>query len=76
VKLAFLGLLQPQLLQQLVVGSIAEFSVVPIFLGHGGQVRCDLPVPIEQERKQYPYMLINVTQAVGEQPDVLNVIAQ
>lgn len=79
VKLAFLELMQPQLPQlllQLAVDGIAEVSVVPIFLGQGGHVRRDLPALIEQARQQYPHMLINVAQAVGEQPDVLNAIAQ
>ncbi len=68
-------LIQPQL-QQLAVDGIAEVSVVPIFLGQGSHVRRDLPALIEQARQQYPHMLINVAQAVGEPPDVLNAIAQ
>ncbi|AMP01342.1 cbiX family protein [Collimonas arenae] len=79
VRLAFLELMQPdlpQLLQQLATDGIAEVSVVPVFLGQGGHVRRDLPALIAQARQQYPQMTINVAQAVGEQPDVLNAIAQ
>jgi len=79
VKLAFLELMQPDLphlLQQLAADGIVEVSVVPIFLGQGGHVRRDLPALIAQARQQYPHMAINVAQAVGEQPDVLNAIAQ
>lgn len=79
VRLAFLELMQPhlpQLLQQLAADGITEVSVVPIFLGQGGHVRRDLPALIEQARQDYPQMVINVAQAVGEQPEVLNAIAQ
>lgn len=79
VRLAFLELMQPdlpQLLLQLVATGVSEASVVPVFLGQGGHVRRDLPALIAQARQQYPQLAITVAQAVGEQPDVQNAIAQ
>ncbi|GAC1545663.1 MAG: CbiX/SirB N-terminal domain-containing protein [Collimonas sp.] len=78
VRLAFLELMQPdlpQLLQQLVAAGVNEVSVVPVFLGQGGHVRRDLPALITQAQQQYPQLAITVAQAVGEQPDVQNAIA-
>lgn len=79
VRLAFLELMQPdlpQLLQQLVTAGVNEVSVVPVFLGQGGHVRRDLPALIAQAQQQYPQLAITVAQAVGEQPDVQNAIAE
>jgi sirohydrochlorin cobaltochelatase len=79
VKLAFLELMQPdlpQLLQQLAAAGVNQVSVVPVFLGQGGHVRRDLPGLIAQAQQQHPQMAITVAQAVGEQPDVLNAIAE
>ncbi|HWW06642.1 CbiX/SirB N-terminal domain-containing protein [Collimonas sp.] len=79
VKLAFLELMQPdlpQLLQQLAAAGVSEVSVVPVFLGQGGHVRRDLPGLIAQAQQQHPHLTITVAQAVGEQPDVLNSIAE
>lgn len=79
VRLAFLELMQPdlpQLLQQLVAAGVSEASVVPVFLGQGGHVRRDLPALIAQARQQHPQLAITVAQAVGEQPDVQDAIAQ
>lgn len=79
VKLAFLELMQPdlpQLLQQLAAAGVNQVSVVPVFLGQGGHVRRDLPGLIAQAQQQHPQMAITVAQAVGEQPEVLNAIAE
>jgi sirohydrochlorin cobaltochelatase len=79
VSLAFLELMKPdlsQLLEQLAAAGIAEVSVVPVFLGQGGHVLRDLPALIAQARQRHPQLTIKVAQAVGEQPDVLNAIAQ
>lgn len=79
VRLAYLELMQPdlpKLLRQLVADGVKEVSVVPVFLGQGGHVRRDLPALIAQAQQQYPQLAITVAQAVGEQPDVQNAIAQ
>jgi sirohydrochlorin cobaltochelatase len=79
VGLAFLELMQPDLpalLQQLVAEGLREVSVVPVFLGQGGHVRRDLPALIAQIQQQHPLLSITVAQAVGEQPQVLNAIAE
>ncbi|MQR01574.1 sirohydrochlorin chelatase [Glaciimonas soli] len=79
VKLAFLELMEPRLpplLADLAAMSIQEVSVVPVFLGQGGHVKRDLPVLIAQAQQQYPSMQIKVVEAVGEQVEVLQAIAQ
>jgi sirohydrochlorin cobaltochelatase len=78
VELAFLELMEPRLpavVSQLAEGGCTEISVVPVFLGQGGHVLRDLPPLIESLRAQYPSLVLRVTDAVGESPDVLEAIA-
>jgi sirohydrochlorin cobaltochelatase len=78
VELAFLELMEPRLpavVSQLADGGCAEISVVPVFLGQGGHVLRDLPPLIESLRAQYPSLVLRVSDAVGESPDVLEAIA-
>jgi sirohydrochlorin cobaltochelatase len=79
VTLAFLELMAPQLPQLLAdfaADGVAEVSIVPVFLGQGGHVKRDLPLLVEQARQQYPGMTIKVVEAAGEQPAVLQAIAE
>ena len=79
VKLAFLELMEPrlpQLLATLVADGVQQVSIVPVFLGQGGHVKRDLPLLIAQAQTQYPAMQIKVVEAVGEQSEVLQAIAQ
>ncbi len=78
VELAFLELMEPRLpavVSQLADGGCTEISVVPVFLGQGGHVLRDLPPLIESLRAQYPSLVLRVSDAVGESPDVLEAIA-
>ena len=78
VELAFLELMEPRLpvvVSQLVEGGCTEISVVPVFLGQGGHVLRDLPPMIETLREQFPLLVIHVSDAVGESPEVLEAIA-
>jgi len=78
VELAFLELMEPRLpavVSQLAEGGCTEVSVVPVFLGQGGHVLRDLPPLIDALRAQYPSLVLRVSDAVGESPDVLQAIA-
>ena len=78
VELAFLELMEPRLpavVAQLVGRGCTEVSVVPVFLGQGGHVLRDLPPMIESLRTQYPNLSLQVSDAVGESPAVLDAIA-
>lgn len=78
VALAFLELMEPRLpevVSELADGGCTEISVVPVFLGQGGHVLRDLPPMIESLRAQYPSLHLQVHDAVGESPEVLQAIA-
>jgi len=54
VALAFLELMTPNLaagVAELVEQGCTAVTVVPLFLGAGGHVRCDLPVLLEAARR-------------------------
>ncbi len=79
VALAFLELMEPRL--QAVVGQLAEqgctrIRVVPVFLGQGGHVLRDLPPMINELRAAHPQLQLDVADAVGESPAVLDAIAE
>ncbi len=79
VSLAFLELMSPRLpetVAQLVENGCEELTVVPVFLGQGGHVLRDLPDLMAQLTLDYPQLRIKVAQAVGENAQVLNAIAQ
>lgn len=78
VTLAFLEMMTPTLPQQvaeLVRAGCARITVVPLFLGQGGHVKRDLPLMLEQLKTHYPGLDIQVAVAVGEDPRVLDAIA-
>ena len=78
VELAFLELMEPRLpavVSELVESGCTEISVVPVFLGQGGHVLRDLPPMIESLRAQFPSLIVLVSDAVGESPEVLEAIA-
>lgn len=78
VRLAFLELMTPQLpdtVAALVADGCSEITVVPVFFGQGGHVLRDLPLLITELRSDYPSLEIKVAAAVGENPAVLQAIA-
>lgn len=78
VSLAFLELMSPRLperVAQLVAEGCTGVTVVPVFFGQGGHVLRDLPVILEQIRKDHPQLTIKASPAVGESEAVLNAIA-
>lgn len=79
VSLAFLELMEPRLpdlVGQLVQDGCLDVTVVPVFLGQGGHVLRDLPVIVDQLRSAHPGLTLKVAEAVGENAQVLNAIAQ
>jgi sirohydrochlorin cobaltochelatase len=79
VVCAFLELQEPSLpaaLEELVGRGTRSVRVVPMFLGVGKHARADLPALLSQMRVRYPGLVLEVTDAVGEQPEVLDLVAQ
>ena len=78
VVLAFLELMEPRLpavVTELATKGIEQVSVVPVFLGQGGHVLRDLPPMIDELRIAHPQLQLQVVDAVGESPKVLDAIA-
>lgn len=78
VRLAFLELMTPRLLDvvaELVGGGCEQLTIVPVFLGQGGHVLRDLPELLAQLRVLHPSLRVDVPQAVGENAEVLQAIA-
>jgi sirohydrochlorin cobaltochelatase len=78
VGLAFLEFMTPDLptlVEQAVASGSMAVRVVPVFLGQGGHVLRDLPLLLDQLRQAHPTLALTVAQAVGEDADVLNAIA-
>ncbi len=79
VALAFLELMAPtlpELVPQLIQSGCDDMTVVPVFFGQGGHVLRDLPLLIERLRQAHPGLTLNLAGAVGEDPQVLDAIAQ
>lgn len=79
VSLAFLELMTPrlpELVRQLMQQGCSDVTVVPVFFGQGGHVLRDLPAMIGQLRNDHPGLTLKVAEAVGEDAQVLNAIAQ
>jgi sirohydrochlorin cobaltochelatase len=78
VELAFLESMSPTL-EAAVAGLAAEdigrITVVPLFLAQGGHLKQDLPRLLDDIRRQYPSLRIDVTPAIGDSEDLTNAIA-
>jgi sirohydrochlorin cobaltochelatase len=78
VACAYLELSQPDLPQvtsDLAAEGIGHITVVPMFLGVGRHAREDLPQLLAQLRTQYPDLVFQLMPAVGEDPDVVSMLA-
>jgi sirohydrochlorin cobaltochelatase len=53
-----------------------SIRVVPVFLGQGGHVKADLPALIERARAHHPELRVSVDAVIGEQPAVIEAIAE
>ena len=78
VVCAYLELSTPSLLdavQALVEQGCTHVRVVPMFLGVGKHVREDLPVILQALRDAHPHVAFEPLAAVGEHPDLLDLMA-
>lgn len=78
VSLAFLELMEPRLpehVRALAASGVTHVTVVPVFLGQGGHVLRDLPVMADALRAELPHLTLNVAGAAGEDPSVLQALA-
>ena len=78
VACAYLELSQPELPQvtsELAAEGIKHITVIPMFLGVGRHAREDLPQLLSQLRTQYPDLVFQLMPAVGENPEVVEMLA-
>ncbi len=79
VRCAFLELQSPDLAAaaaDLAASGAREVTVVPMFLGVGRHAREDLPVLLEQVRRDHPAVSFRVQASVGEDPRLLDLLAK
>jgi sirohydrochlorin cobaltochelatase len=78
VACAYLELTEPDLpttTRQLVAQGAQHLTVVPMFLGVGRHAREDLPVLVEDMRREHPDVVIQLQPAVGENPQLVSLLA-
>jgi sirohydrochlorin cobaltochelatase len=79
VRCAYLELSQPDLrsaMAELVAGGVGSVRVVPLFLGMGKHLREDLPGLLDELRALHPQVPVELARAVGEEPEVLDLLAR
>ena len=79
VACAYLELTEPDLpstARNLVAQGAQQLTVVPMFLGIGKHVREDLPVLMDGLRQQHPGVDIVLQTAVGENPQLVALLAK
>lgn len=79
VTCAYLELSQPDLPQAvagLLAQGVTQIRVVPMFLGLGKHMRHDLPQMMAELEQQYPELNFECLPAVGEHPDLLDLLAR
>jgi sirohydrochlorin cobaltochelatase len=78
VELAFLEMMRPSLAEAmagLAEGGFVNVTVVPLFLAQGGHLKEDLPRLLDDIRRHYPSLRMDVTQAIGDSAELTNAIA-
>jgi len=78
VVCAYLELTEPDLqstVAQLLVNGIDAIRIVPMFLGVGKHAREDLPKLVQELKLQYPHVFFELRQAVGEEPELIRIMA-
>ncbi|MDB5943473.1 MAG: hypothetical protein JWQ13_3039 [Ramlibacter sp.] len=76
---AFLELDQPDLASaaaQLAAAGANHVTIVPMFLGTGRHARQDLPLLVEQVRREHPAISFVLQAPVGEDPRLLDLLAK
>jgi sirohydrochlorin cobaltochelatase len=79
VTCAYLELSQPDLptaVGSLLTQGVTHIRVVPMFLGVGKHVRHDLPQMMAELKIQHPNVVFECHSAVGEHPDLLDLLAR
>ncbi|MDM0103654.1 CbiX/SirB N-terminal domain-containing protein [Variovorax sp. J22R24] len=79
VACAYLELIEPDLrtaAARLVEAGVDAVRVIPLFLGMGKHVREDLPRLLEDLRALHPAVSFSLKSAVGEEPDVIELLAR
>ena len=79
VRCAFLELQSPDLAGaavELAAAGARRITVVPMFLGTGRHAREDLPLLLEQVRRDHPAITFDLQQPVGEDPRLLDLLAK
>jgi sirohydrochlorin cobaltochelatase len=78
VSLAFLEHMAPDLAQavrELADQGVTRARIVPLFFGRGGHLRDDFPHHIARARAAAPNVMLDVTTAAGEDPRVIDTLA-
>lgn len=78
MALAYLERMRPTLeeaVAQLIAEGARRIRVVPVFLAAGGHLIDDLPHLVARLREQHPGAAIEVAAPIGEQPRVIEAIA-
>jgi sirohydrochlorin cobaltochelatase len=78
IELAYLDLMAPTLEEAIValVGQGAPaITVFPLFLGHGGHLRQDLPRLLDAIRASHPHVPIALETSLGDAPEITQAIA-
>ncbi len=79
VRCAYLELTKPTLLEttnELVSTGCTELQITPLFLGVGKHAREDLPQLVAELKEAFPNLVIQCAPSIGEDPRVLNQIAE
>ena len=79
VTCAYLELTEPSLAASaadLIDSGVTQITILPMFLGVGRHAREDLPALIAELKQNHPSVEFNVQPAVGENPSVLDLLAQ
>ncbi len=79
VRCAFLELTQPDLATataELVSTGATSITIVPMFLGVGKHAREDMPLLVNDLRDTHPEIVFRLKLSVGEEPQVIELLAQ
>jgi sirohydrochlorin cobaltochelatase len=79
VVCAYLELTEPSLASSsaaLVASGVNHITILPMFLGVGRHAREDLPALVAELKQNHPKVVFEVQAAVGENPEVLDLLAK
>ncbi len=78
IELAFLDFMKPTLeeaIAAVVSRGASVVTVYPLFMAAGGHLKQDLPRLLDAIRAEHPHVPIALETAVGEVPEILDVMA-